>query len=79
MRSFQFGGLFLTSALVSARADLLGGVLQNLGVVQNDQPGQYIKGDPSKGDVRSPCPALNVLANHGYMYVDLTCLQTLDC
>lgn len=24
---------------------------------------------PTAGDVRSPCPALNTLANHGYMYV----------
>jgi hypothetical protein len=33
--------------------------------LQNQQP--YIKGDPAKGDVRSPCPALNALANHGYI------------
>jgi hypothetical protein len=24
---------------------------------------------PGPQDVRSPCPALNTLANHGYMYV----------
>jgi hypothetical protein len=24
---------------------------------------------PGEGDLRSPCPALNSLANHGYMYV----------
>jgi len=27
----------------------------------------YVKGDTTKGDSRSPCPALNVLANHGYL------------
>lgn len=24
---------------------------------------------PQEGDSRSPCPALNTLANHGYLYV----------
>ena len=27
---------------------------------------------PQEGDSRSPCPALNTLANHGYLYVFLT-------
>ena len=26
---------------------------------------------PQEGDVRSVCPALNTMANHGYMYVIL--------
>jgi hypothetical protein len=65
--------LLLPIAFASARPGILDGlgILQNLGVVLNDQPGKYIKGDPAKGDVRSPCPALNVLANHGYLYVGL--------
>ncbi|KAH7872057.1 Chloroperoxidase [Lentinula edodes] len=31
--------------------------------------GQHAFIAPGQGDVRSPCPALNTLANHGYMYV----------
>jgi hypothetical protein len=83
MRFLQFAALLLSSALVGARPGLLDnlGILQNLGLVQDSQPGQYIKGDPSKGDVRSPCPGVNVLANHGYLYVDVTSseAQVQDC
>lgn len=73
MRCAQLILVLLSVAVANARPGLLDslGILQNLGLVQNDQPGKYIKGDPSKGDVRSPCPAVNVLANHGYLYVEL--------
>jgi hypothetical protein len=69
MRLSAFITLLSSVAVANARPALLDipGLLQNLGVVQNDRPGVYIKGDPSKGDVRSPCPAVNVLANHGYL------------
>jgi hypothetical protein len=63
MRCFHLIAFLLSAALASA----LPGILDNLGVILNDRPGQYIRGDPSKGDVRSPCPALNVLANLGYL------------
>jgi hypothetical protein len=63
MRCFQLVALLPSIAAASAWP----GILQDLGVVYDDQPGQYIKGDPSKGDVRSPCPAVNVLANYGYL------------
>lgn len=35
---------------------------------------------PKDGDHRSPCPALNALANHGYMYVSsvATCCLPTD-
>lgn len=69
MRCLQFTVLLLSSALANARPGLLDNLklLENLGLVHNDQSGQYIKDDPSKGDVRSPCPAVNVLANYGYL------------
>jgi hypothetical protein len=69
MHLFQSISPLLFAALVNAHPGLIHirGLLQNLGLAQDDQPGQYIKADPSKGDVRSPCPAVNVLANHGYM------------
>lgn len=28
---------------------------------------------PGPGDSRSPCPGLNALANHGYLYVSYGC------
>jgi hypothetical protein len=31
----------------------------------------YKKANAAEGDVRSPCPALNTLANHGHLYVSL--------
>jgi hypothetical protein len=69
MHCSQIVSLFLCSALASARPGILDnlGILQNLGITLGDQPGKYIKGDASKGDVRSPCPAVNVLANLGYL------------
>jgi Peroxidase, family 2 len=36
-------------------------------VMNNGVDRQYKRGDVAAGDVRSPCPALNSLANHGYM------------
>jgi hypothetical protein len=32
-----------------------------------DAAHNFVKGDTSKGDVRSPCPALNALSNYGYL------------
>jgi len=32
---------------------------------------------PSPFDLRSPCPALNALANHGYMYAVISLIQSV--
>jgi hypothetical protein len=63
MHSFRVFSIVVSTvaALAAAAPQLLpvGGAL--------DTSHAYIKSDTSKGDVRSPCPALNVLSNYGYL------------
>ncbi|QIW98292.1 hypothetical protein AMS68_003810 [Peltaster fructicola] len=64
--------LFFLPALVSSATALLdiGGLLSSLGPAPDDDPRFTNWVPPGHGDVRSPCPGLNTLANHGFIHHD---------
>ena len=67
LKSFAITTLF--AALASAQLDIPA-LLASLGPAPANDPRFTTWTKPGPGDVRSPCPGLNSLANHGFIHHD---------